>query len=428
LFNGNFLMRFDGYYILTDLLEVQNLYTTGQQYLRYLVRRYLLDLPASLPQAVTGHKALIRVYAFASFAWRVLFYAGIVLVAATMFHGAGVVLALLGILLWFVKPAVGFAKYLVLARDEERPNRRRFVWVTGLATTVLIGFLCLPWPGGAGAYGVVDYEPLALLRVDSPGFVRRILVPSGAEVEQGELIATIDNPTTVLELADIDLAIEQSNTKARALHQDADVASCQVERRHRESLEEQRTELADKVKQLEIRSPGDGFVLGRDLPTRLGQYVRSGETLAAVGRERHKQIVLSVSQRDVDFFLRQIGSRPHVRIKGRLTPLADAQLTEVHPRATRRLQHPALAAIHGGPLSVSMASREQAESDPASPELVEPYFEAIVSLPEEVALRLRAGELAHVRVAAAGETIGEHLYGIVRRWVLAKLKIAPSSN
>jgi len=43
LFNGNPLLRFDAYYVLTDLIEIPNLAQRYRQYFSYLVRRYAWD-------------------------------------------------------------------------------------------------------------------------------------------------------------------------------------------------------------------------------------------------------------------------------------------------------------------------------------------------------------------------------------------------
>ena len=66
LFNCNFLMKFDGYYILADWLDIQNLYGAGQQYLRYFGRRYFLNLPAAPSQVAVGQMTLIKVYGIAA--------------------------------------------------------------------------------------------------------------------------------------------------------------------------------------------------------------------------------------------------------------------------------------------------------------------------------------------------------------------------
>lgn len=421
LFNANCLMRFDGYYILTDLIEVQNLYTTGQQYLRSLSRRYLLGLSVSNSLGDSKRDWVIRVYAFASFVWRWMFYCGIILAAAAMFRGAGIVLAVLGVFLWMLMPAVKFIKFFCYGNGSEQPDRRRFLIVTGTTALIVFGILQLPWPGGVSAVGVVDFEPLAVHRVDSPGFVKAIHVRSGERVKPGQLLATLHNPETTLALAEIELSIEESIVRSRILHRDDDVVNYQVETKRRESLERQRDELAQRVDNLTIYASTEGRVIGRDLDTLVGQYLATGTTVMAIGDEHKKHVELSVAQRDVDFFLRQLNSRPTVRIRGRAGVIQDALLQRVNPRATHRLSHPALAAPNGGSLAVRMQKSEQRADRSSKYELVEPRFLASVELPEGYALGLRAGQLAKARIRADGKSIGGHILGTVRRWMRKKM-------
>ena len=419
LFNGNFLMRFDGYYILSDLLGFQNLYGAGQQYLHYVRRRYLLGLPAAPPSDNPQKMALIRIYAWATFVWRCLFYTGMLVVAASMFHGAGIVLAVLAGVSWFLLPAWRFVHYLCVGLPREQPQRGRFAAIVAGATLLLAGLLLLPWPGGVVAWGVVDYAPLSILRVRSPGFVRKIHVHAGQSVQPGQLLATIENPQTRMELAQLDLAIEQSQIRARVMNRDREVAEYQVELRQRTSLQKQRDELKQRVRDLEIRAPAAGRVIGRELETLEGQYLPLGAAVMSVGDEPHKQIQVSVAQADFDFFLRQLGCWPQVRIKGRSRPLESAQLSKINPRASLSLPHAALAAPNGGPLTV----RQSAAATPGDTwELAEPHFVATVSLPQQVAQQMRAGELARVRLGASGESMGQRLWTWLQSRLHGKLK------
>ena len=44
LFNGNPLLRFDGYYVLSDILEIPNLGKRANRYIGYLIQRYLFGV------------------------------------------------------------------------------------------------------------------------------------------------------------------------------------------------------------------------------------------------------------------------------------------------------------------------------------------------------------------------------------------------
>lgn len=423
LFNGNFLMRFDGYYIVSDLLGLQNLYTGGQQYMRYLFRRYLLGVATKDPVTTAGIQGLaIRLYGPASLVWRISFYIGILFTATTMFAGAGIVISVIIGVLWLLLPTLKFLKYLVLDRGKEQPNRIRFAMITGSLLALLAALWFCPWPGGIVASGVVEYEPLQLVRAESPGFLRAWHVSPGQIVQAGDLLADLENDETRYELKDVQFELAKSEIRLRMFQQEEEYADRQVELEHFESLKTKERELTEKADSLKLRAPGTGRVIGRDLLSMNGRYLDSGETILAIGDEDTKSILVSVAQQDADFFLRQVGVAAHVRIKGRSLKLRGARLAKVNPRATKELTHGGLAAPNGGPLPVMMADDASGDDGEVSGlELVEPHFLATVELSPEQSRALKAGELARVRLFAKGETIGAHVTNTVRQWVAHQL-------
>ncbi len=394
LFNGNFLMRFDGYYIFSDLFDIQNLYGRGQQYVRYLGRRYVLGMPASDSTGAGGQGTITRMYGLASLGWRLLFYVGVVLTSATMFHGAGIVVSLIIGSLWILWPLARLVHFVLHRRGQEQPRRLRFAMVVVAATLVIGGVSRLPWPGDVVTTGVVDYDPIGHVRTASAGFLRAMHVTSGQVVNVGDLLVTIENPRTQADLQEIDIAIQQSEIRGRMMQDDNDVASYQIEKTQQVALEEQRRELAAKVVGLQVTAPISGRVIGRNLSVMQDQFLPSGADVLAIGSDAHKSIVVAVPQQDAEFFLNQLGTRPQIRIRGRGLSIRNAQLVKMDPRASQSLPHPALAAAYGGPLPVAVRGEHEEHAVHGDTlQLCEPHFRATIALPADVARQLRAGEL-----------------------------------
>jgi multidrug efflux pump subunit AcrA (membrane-fusion protein) len=269
---------------------------------------------------------------------------------------------------------------------------------------------------------VVDYDPLVTVRAESPGFVRTLHVAAGQLVAAGTCLATIDNPTSVHDLLDVDLAIQQSALRARIMQGESDYTSLQVERTHRESLESQRSELAARVATLRPTAAIAGRIIGRDLQGLVGRYLHTGDELLAIGADEHKSIVVAVPQHEVEFFLRQVGTEARVRILGQGERIRGARLAKVDPRASDQIPHAALAAGNGGPLPVAQIADgiQDGQSGPLT-RLVEPHFRATIELPAEQARRLRAGQVAQVRLGSAGHSIGAHIRRWIEEWMRAKL-------
>src|SRR5690606_19585897 len=102
--NANPLMRFDGYYILADLLEIPNLASDGNRCVQQLSRRVFFGEATSEPQTLGARGWLTRIYGCAALAWRLGICISLIATASVMWQGAGVALALFGAATWFGKP------------------------------------------------------------------------------------------------------------------------------------------------------------------------------------------------------------------------------------------------------------------------------------------------------------------------------------
>jgi putative peptide zinc metalloprotease protein len=430
LFNANPLMRFDGYYIFTDLIEIQNLYGSGQQYLRYFFRRYFFGMAASLPDRPGVKRLTIKAYAWASLFWRVMVCVSLAIVASTLFHGAGLVLTAMAAITWFGLPVWRLVRYLVRGDAHGRPSLVRFCLMSTATSAVIIGLLCLPWPGGATAPGIVEYAPLEIIRTTSAGFVQQVPVRPGQPVRQGQVLAVLENDELLRELEELKLSIAQSVIKSRIFHRNRELAQYQVEHENRLSLLKKKAQLEDQVAEMTMRAPRAGRVIGRDLDILVGTYVEPGTMLMAIGVEENKEIRLSISEERIETFQKSVGRYPHLRIRGRSEPVRQGRLEKIGPRASAKVEHPALGAPAGGPLAVRQVARNQAEPrDDADleTEFVSPRFTGVVQLPLDVSLSLRAGELARARLMDRNDTVGRRVFETISHWVRQKLGNARSA-
>ncbi|MFO0817276.1 MAG: efflux RND transporter periplasmic adaptor subunit [Pirellulales bacterium] len=421
VFNANPLMKFDGYYILSDWLGLPNLYPNGQWHVRSVVRRVFLGVPAATPSWQGLRGWLIRTYGWASLVWRIFMAVSLIVTAITLFHGAGIVLAVLAFAAWFVAPSFKFVRYLVVGVPGERPRSLRFLGLAGGLSVALIGLLGFtPWPGVLSAPGVVEYSPPTVLRARSAGFVRDVLVADGQRVEEGELIAVLESDELMRELADLDLQIRQSELRARRLEQKHDYAGQQAEIEQREALELQRAEKQAQVANLQIHAPRAGQIVRRGFDSLVGTYLEEGDEVATMGDESLKEVRISLSQDDLDEFSRREGRM--VRVDFPRQALWHGRLDQVLPRATHEPLHPALAAVNGGPLPVR---REQVENDDSQGKsdyvLLAPRFTALVPLDAALATTLRVGQRATVSFRPCDESIGEHLYRGMSSWIRERL-------
>lgn len=414
LFNANPLMRFDGYYILADLLEVPNLYSSSSRFLSSLAGRVFLGIPSSSNLGWRWRDVLVRLYGIAALCWRILVCVSLAIAASVLFRGAGLAIAVAGLAMWIAPPAL--RAFQVLA-DQHRANR----WSTvraGVVSVLLaastMALLYVPWPGAHTAPGIVEYQDSIVVRAGSPGFVTAIHVQDGQLVQRGDLLVEMTNDELEAEYRDLAAAIEQSEARRRINLEKHEQAAAQVERENQRALKKR---LAEKERQLEgliCRSPISGTVMARNLDTLLMTHLEEGAEILAVGDDKHKQVRISIAQEDAPLFRSRTGVPVSLRMRS--AERSQGRLTRIIPRASKTPPHLALCAPLGGPLAVTNKGRRDEEESNEN-ELVSPRFTGIVELPDRLCASYHAGELGYAMIRNGDtDSVAQVLYRRAAGW------------
>ncbi|MFO7905602.1 MAG: efflux RND transporter periplasmic adaptor subunit [Planctomycetota bacterium] len=427
VFNANFLMRFDGYYIFSDVMEIPNLAAVSRQQLKRVTLIPFFragPAPPGLP-ASRVKRFLVTCYGLASFLWKIVVCTGMIIAASAMFEGAGAILAVLAALLWLGVPLVRFVKRMFgLTRDESTTSRLSASTV-GLAM-IVAAFVAiqLPWPLPPRASAIVDYQPLTIIRADSPGFLKEIHVQPGQLVTKGELLAVLRNEELALELADLELSIQQLETRCRVHEHGRKMAAWQAEMEELDALRKKHIEKMEQVSRLILRAPTSGRVIGSNLRNLTGSYLQSGDQILSIGREQHKELRVAIEQQALPVFKSHVGRTIRVRLSGGRVFVAT--LSRIEPRARLECPHPALSGETGGPLAVKpkINDGDEADSGTEEVELLVPHFIGHVALDTERGKEIRAGQLAQVALAADREAIGSYVLQAVTRWTRRQFRRA----
>ena len=420
LFNANFLMRFDGYYILSDLVEIPNLYPLGQQFTRYLGAKVFLGSKQPLPRWPATKSAVIKTYGVVAFFWRIFVFTSIVITASTLLSGAGILLALVAIGLWLGFPIHRCVKQLFDTHSYATLNLVRCLCVSALIVIGVIGFLMLPEPGGVRAPAVVRFAPLHVVRAPHHGFVRNVAIGGGDTVMLGQAVADVENIDLVAEAEDLRLAIIQSELRTRFFQDEDRTAAAQAENKSRQVLITEYQQRCEQLSRSKLSAPAQGRVMTPDAHLMLGKYLEEGDEVISIGNESSKRIEMSIAQDDVEFFRRFVGRDVKAVLRSPGYEPIKCQLIRVEPRGSQTLNHAALAASAGGLLPVQVV---QVDSDTATQDAVEeweflqPRFVGIAQLSLEQSAKLRAGQTATVRLNASRGTVGQLLYRTVSDWV-----------
>lgn len=172
LFNGNPLLRFDGYYIFADLIEIPNLGSRANRYVFYLIERYALKIEgAKSPVTADGERPWLFVYAVAAFVYRTTVSIAIASFIATQYFVFGVLLAGLALFGTVVSPLVKGLKF-ILTDPKLNRRRSRAVTLTSAATGAVLALLfVVPLPYTTMAQGVVWAPDDTQIRTKTDGIL-----------------------------------------------------------------------------------------------------------------------------------------------------------------------------------------------------------------------------------------------------------------
>lgn len=416
LFNINPLMKFDGYYILSDLIEMPNLATHGQYDVLYLCRRWLLGIDITRPEWPEGRAAIVRLYGFAALVWRVLVCISLILATELLYHGAGIVLGTLSAVLWLGLPLMRFLKYLVQSNPVSPPNRLWFSAVAiASATTGYALWNYCPYVSWVRLPAIVAYDPLTSVRAGTSGFVHQIYVRSGQVVKAGTPLFELQNDEVSAHAKSTQLAIQQSQLDATKYHQDGNLAAFQVELQNEAVLRKRLTELNRQLDQLNVVASVSGTVLSRDIATLQNRWVSAGTEMLVLGDPKDRSVQFVVPQSDIKIF-RTIASQPvRVHIWGSNRPDVAGVITGVEPRGNTTIRYPALTALAGGPSAVQPVTNSPPTAPPISNkqsrdwQLLEPHFVGHIELPPKDTAAFGTGQRGIVEFTTRRGTVGEVL-------------------
>ncbi len=193
VFNGNPLMKFDGYFILADLLRIPNLQGRAFAYVRYLFLNKVLGIQSVQARKADGRERLIVLsYGISASIYRVFLYAGIVMGVYYRFDKAlGIVLGFLALMLFVVGPVTRGAAGLIKRRKE-----MRFRPVGLLVFVLLFGgaafLLTRPWSGNSLYPCYVESSLMRQIVIPAQAPVGEVLVREGDLVEAGRTLFRLD--------------------------------------------------------------------------------------------------------------------------------------------------------------------------------------------------------------------------------------------
>jgi putative peptide zinc metalloprotease protein len=413
--NGNPLLRYDGYYVLSDAIEIPNLGQRANGWLGYLFKRYALGLAAvEAPRATRGEQWWFVGYGLLSFAYRMFIMFLAVFLIAGRFFFFGALLACWALFNTIVMPLWRLG--LKLFTDPQIQARRWRSYAISAACVAAALYLigAVPVPASTDTEGVVWVPASDQVRAPVAGFVRESQAGADAQIAAGAPLFTLENDELTRRAAM--LAAQVDEYRARYVQAQArNQVQAGIARHQWQNLQTEQRSVAQQVSAQRVTSAHAGRYIPAQAQDSTGRYVQRGEllgyVLTAAGTVR--VVVPQSSLQRIHRSLQSVRVRL-VRDSGR--EFAAQSAREV-PAATDELPSLTLSLQGGGSIGVDPRKSQEGRAKSA-----ENLFVMDLVLPPD-ALRAYLGARVFVKFSHAPRPIALQAYDALRQMMLRQLQI-----
>lgn len=416
LFNANPLLRFDGYYILSDWLEIPNLGTKANQYFGYLVSRHVFRSErAEQPPLSRREGRWLAFYAVASFVYRMIIAVAIILFVANAFFFVGVLLAFWAAWNMLAMPIARQLKHLAIHPALEGVRVRSAAIITSSVAFFGLVLFAVPAPSWTNAEGVIWMTDDAQVRATYPCFGNQVLATPGTHVKQGDQLLDCGDPQLDAQLAEARAKYEELSARFNLAASTSRV-QMQVVRAELDHARAFYEDLAARRSAMVMTSSYDG-VFSMPAPSDFpGQYVARGAAVGHVLDTEKIALFTVVPQGSVDL-VRQRTNKVELRVAGNVWKELEATIRREVPGATRELPSLALSLAGGGSIGLDPNSGAQGEATALTP-----LFQFELAFSEGQPLPY-LGSRVYVRFVHEKEPLGAQWYRSVRQVFLKQFAV-----
>jgi putative peptide zinc metalloprotease protein len=400
IFNGNPLLRYDAYYILSDLVEMPNLYQKAQAQWLHYGSKWLLGQREHPEPAQDRHERIwFTVYGALAFVYRWIVTLGVLAYVTDQWFGVGVLMVVTTVITMLLMPATRLWAWLRMAPGSLRT--RAVLAMCGSALLAWLLLFVLPLPHALRLPGVLEARQSSPLYLQAPARLLEMPAHHGQRVRKGELLARFDNPELALQLELTDGQIAEARAQL-GLALSATPAEVVPLQGRLTALEARRDETLHLLASLELRAPQDGEWVAPTLHERLGGWVDRAQAIGEVVDRSQLRFAAVLPQADAAELAglnERVGAAAdgELRLAGRRGQALTLSHLHMVPYQRQRLMSPSLGFGGGGEVAIR-------PEDSTGTTAAEAFYEiqgefGVGALPADLALHGMSGVL-HVPVAA----------------------------
>jgi putative peptide zinc metalloprotease protein len=272
LFNANPLLRYDGYYILSDLMEVPNLRQKASTILNRKLAWWCLGLEEPEdPFLPKRNQGLFALFTVASFFYRWFILLSILYFLNKVFEPYGLkvigqMIALASIWGMFYMPLSKVYKFFKIPGRWSKVKKVRMVATLGLLAAVVAGLFLIPFPSSVMCPFELQPRDAESVYFEVEGTLVEVDVEPGQHVEAGQRLARLENIDLLVEIEQLSgqkASLQEELNGLERLRYTEEDASLQVEtvREQLASAGEQLEKKLVDARRLELMAPRSGTLI-----------------------------------------------------------------------------------------------------------------------------------------------------------------------
>ena len=350
LFNGNPLLRYDGYFVFSDAIEIPNIASRSNRYIGYLIQRYIFRVDgASSPAHDVGERFWFFCYSPAAFIYRMIILTIVVMLVADREFIIGALLG--GWILYnqLLLPIIKHAKFIFVGPKLSQ-HRLRAIFSSSAIVFFIGGILfALPFPLVTITQGIIWPSDNSRIHVASPGFVTELLIESGSFISKGDTLIVLDDPLLSSRIKILEAQLQELESQYNL--------AWSTKRVQREIIKEKMSSLQATLNQsytqreaLHIQSPFDGKIIIPGFHNLDGQYLEQGNFIAYIVAP--SKITARAVFRQDDMGLLSKVDAVDIAYSGDMSRSIPATIKQIIPEISHQLPSAALGTVGGGNVAV----------------------------------------------------------------------------
>lgn len=313
LVNGNPFIRYDGYYLLCDFMNIENLMQRSSEFIKAWNRRFFLGI-GSWPDSGDCSPLTLYVFGISAFIYRLFLYTSIILIIYFKFtKPVAIILMAIEVYTMLLMPVIFELKAL-------KTLRKRMSWaktlLTALAVCGLVSLLFIPLPWSFSLPCEIVPETRRMVTVNESAFAAKELKDEPFSVEKGDLILPFRNVFLDFNIRRYEISADRNRAELNLLRSDTKTigASPAVYEKLRANLLTQ-NEMKRRRSNMAVRAEAAGIFVPAIKGVSEGRWLEKGTVL---GEIVSKEIAVYAYALDREVNRIQKGDRVMIRLRGEL--------------------------------------------------------------------------------------------------------------